>query len=511
MAWLKRFFNLLRCNKHIVIVVLGCFTLLFSSLFSSIPVLYVLCAWLWPFCFLYYAHFSPKSYAQAVLFVCLVVGLSIRSYGVLGSEFEGAGGLLMVFASCVFWVPFAWDSAFCYKNSPFINTLVFPALYGTMNLILAACNVVPICNLTYAQYDNKPLLQLASVIGEFGITFLITWSASIGVYVVKHWSKPKGKRVGLIALSVLILLHIGGAIRYYVWPEPTEFVKVAQSLGPKVDQDKSDWGILTYERNVESFKNSAVAAFEKGSDILVFSEEAFTIEDLDEERFMDNVKEYARKFSMPILISLEIVDLDNDHQGRFINKSIIVDRYGEIVSEYLRHNSIPVLEEGAMVEGEGGIPMIHLDIGESVYPVSMTIGYDANFSEFIRGMNPETQLYFHPSWDWDEINDYHYRTVGVRSVEMGVNMVTTTNDGYSLVSDPVGKAYSLERIDKAGIDQVVIAKVPTKGTETIYSQIGWLFNMMYPLLSMFFIVFGKRRSWRRKVELYRLNRQRAAR
>ena len=310
-------------------IILGCFFLLAPPFFSNIKFLYILSVWIWPFCFLYYAHFSQKSYAQAVLLAFLVVGLSIRFHGVLGPDFEGAGGLFMVFTSCVFWIPFVWDSVYCHKESPFLYTLIFPAIFCTMNYILSACSVIPICSLAYAQYDNKPFLQLASVIGEFGLTFLITWAASIAVYVIEHWKKPEGKRAGLIALSVLILLHVGGAVCYSTWHEDQSTVKVAQAIGPKLDQDKSEWGILTYERNVESFEKIAIAAFEKGADILVFSEEAFTIEDLNEQRFMEHVREMARKFSLPVLLTLEVVDMDNNQEGKLINKAVLIDKYGE--------------------------------------------------------------------------------------------------------------------------------------------------------------------------------------
>jgi apolipoprotein N-acyltransferase len=214
MEKLKRIGKFLIEHRPVFIVILGCFFLLSPPFYPECKLLYALSAWLWPFLFLYYAHCSKKSYSQAIVFIFLTLGLSIRFSGVLGADLEGAGGLVIVFAACVFWVPFIWDSAFCNQISSFVYTLVFPALYCSMNLILSVCNVLPICNLTYAQYDNKPLLQLASVVGEFGITFLIAWTASVAVFVIDHWKKPKGKRVGLIALSVLLLLHVGGAIGY---------------------------------------------------------------------------------------------------------------------------------------------------------------------------------------------------------------------------------------------------------------------------------------------------------
>jgi apolipoprotein N-acyltransferase len=93
---------------------------------------------------------------------------------------------------------------------------------------------------------------------------------------------------------------------------------------------------------------------------------------------------------------------------------------------------------------------------------------------------------------------------------MGTNLVMTTNDGISLVSNPVGKEIFRDRIDKMGLNQVVITEVPVKSVETIYSKFGFFVNMIYPLASIFFIAFGERRGWRRKMRLKKLEQMRAA-
>ena len=267
---------------------------------------------------------------------------------------------------------------------------------------------------------------------------------------------------------------------------------------------------LPFDKNVQALETNVIGAFEKGAGILAFSEEAFTIEDVEEANFMDHAKMLARKFSLPMLLTLEIADLDNNHDGRWINKAVLIDQDGGISAEYLKHNAIPVAESNTLVLGESAIPMVNLAVGNDRYNVSFVICYDGNFSDFVLGMEPETQVYFNPSWDWESINDFHYRTIGVRSVEMGVNLVMTTNDGFSLVSNPVGKELFRDRIDKAGLNHVTITDVPTKGVETIYSKIGVVLNFIYPVLSMFFIAFGERRGWRRKMRLKKLEQMRAA-
>lgn len=499
MNFLTKLMQLLKKNFPTVMIVLGCLFLCVPSKIPEVKWLYALGVWIWPFCYLYYGRFCNHRFFQPVLLAFLCIGLNIRFYGVLGQGLEAESAILLIFASCAFWVPFAWDSRYCKNGNSFVYTLVFPVVYGTLNLILSACNIIPICNLAYAQYDNKPLLQVVSVIGEYGLTFLITWVASIGVYVCEKWKRGNGKQVAIIVLAVLAALHIGGAIRMSMADECNSTVRVAQAIGPKLQQLKgAEWEVLPFERNMSSFNSIALSAAERKAQMLVFSEEAFTIMDVNESLFVENAKQKAKEYNMHILLTLEVDDTDESDEGRLFNKMILIDKTGKVIEEYVKHNAVPVVESMYIVVGKGKIPTVPLDFDGNTYKVSFVICYDGNFSEYIRKMDPTTQLYFNPSWDWDAINDFHYRSIGIRSVENGVNLMMTTYDGWSIVTEPYGHELERNSIEKLGYEKVSVFEMPTCGFTTIYSKIGGSLNLVYPIASLFFIALGQRR--RRKLD-----------
>ncbi len=493
MTFFYRLLALCRKNVPLLMIVVGCVFIFLPSLFPDCKILYCLGVWIWPFCFLYYGRLSRHRFSQSILFIFLALGLNIRFYEVLGQGLEAESLLLMIFASCAFWVPFAWDVRYCRRESPFVYTLVFPVVYGTLNLILSACNVIPVCNLAYAQYDNKALLQIVSVVGEYGLTFLITWVASIAVYVCEHWRSLTGKRVAVATVSALVAIFSWGGLRIISAEDSLNYVRVAQATGPKLNQVKGEWEFLPFQRNLKSFDRIAKSARDKRAEMLVFSEEAFSIADTNEAFFVANAAARAKEYDFPILLALEVRDMDNSRGGRLTNKVVLIDRNGSVVSEYVKHNAVPVVETSEIEVGEGKIPTVSLEIGDNSYRVSFVICYDGNFTDDIRQMDPTTQLYFNPSWDWEAINDFHYRTIGLRSVENGVNLVMTTYDGFSLVSDPYGRELALTDINKVGYERVFITNVPTQSVETIYSRFGGTMNLVYPVASLFFIALGQRR------------------
>lgn len=483
-----------KSNLPLLLLVVGCVFMFLPSMFPNMKLLYVTGVWIWPFCFLFYCRLSEHRFSQAILYIFLAIGLCIRFYGVLGVGLEKEGLVFITLLACLFWVPFAWDVRYCIKGAPFVNTLVFPTVYGTLNLVFSACDLIPMNNLAYAQYDDRALLQTVSVVGEFGLTFLITFVASIAVYVVMHWHSDKAKRVGLATLLVLAALHVWGVFQISR-DESSSTVRVAQAIGPQLEQRKDgSWSTLSYDRYVRSFNKMAESAYRERAEMLTFNEEAFIIADTNEGEFIAHATEYARKFNLPILLTLKVEDTDNSREGLHQNKAILIDGQGKMLYEYNKHKPVPLVESFDLDVGREKLPVIPLEIAGKTYIVSFAICYDGNFSEFFRPLDPSVQLMFIPSWAWEGINDFHYRTLAIRAVEHGVNLVVTSYNGMSFVSDEFGREVDRRGSGEVGYERIFITDVPTSAHATTYAKNGGFLNYIYLILSLMFIGLGARRS-----------------
>lgn len=65
----------------------------------------------------------------------------------------------------------------------------------------------------------------------------------------------------------------------------------------------------------------------------------------------------------------------------------------------------------------------------------------------------------------------------MRAVEQGFTLVRPTKDGFSLVTDPLGRIVAWQDTDRPG-EHVLVASVPVSGVRTAYSVIGDTFSLI---------------------------------
>lgn len=98
-----------------------------------------------------------------------------------GADFPSIGSfILVVTVSLVGVLPFLADRLIAPRLKGFVSTLVLPLAFVTLEYVkLLTSSYGSWGSLAYTQYGNLPLLQILSVTGLWGITFLIAWFASV--------------------------------------------------------------------------------------------------------------------------------------------------------------------------------------------------------------------------------------------------------------------------------------------------------------------------------------------
>ena len=85
-----------------------------------------------------------------------------------------------------------------------------PALWVTLDYLRAHAGflALPWATLAHSQHRNLPLLQVATVAGEYGVTFLVVLgnAALAGLVARRAW------RSALVAGLLVALAHAGGAL-----------------------------------------------------------------------------------------------------------------------------------------------------------------------------------------------------------------------------------------------------------------------------------------------------------
>ena len=122
-------------------------------------------------------HFSDQDATRPMHYIPLAVGL-------------------------VYAIPYALDAALFQKRGAMsgVQTLLFPLAYTALDYVNSLVN--PLGTLPYSQVDFLATVQLVSVTGLWGLTFLITWFGSVMAYAVCRYvaGRPVGRVVGLYAI-----------------------------------------------------------------------------------------------------------------------------------------------------------------------------------------------------------------------------------------------------------------------------------------------------------------------
>lgn len=385
---------------------------------------------------------------------------------------------LMVFA-----LPYLADRLLAHRLKGFASTLVFPLAVTAMDFISATTN--PMGSLgayAYALNDNLVLLQLLSITGMWGITFLVSWFASV---VNWAWERSLAwheiRRGAAIYAGVLLVVMLYGSARLTFAPLVTGTVRVHGFTA--VDMRKN-WGELkriivrdgwqAMRQKTAEYQNryfeGTVREARAGAQIVLWPEMAVMVAKEDEPAFIARAQQIAREES--IYLAMAIGTVYQDDSSPWENKLIVVDPAGKIVLEHYKYG-------GQMLEGfkpgDGVLRTVETPFGT----LSGIVCWDTDFPATVSqaGRNG-TDILLSPSLDFRAIDPMHAYMAIYRAIENGVAVVRQSDNGLSVVADPYGRV--LAAVDHfTASERVTVAQVPAKAhVFTIYSVIGDLFGWL---------------------------------
>lgn len=352
-----------------------------------------------------------------------------------------AGALLMAVLQ---FVPYSADILWRGKNeTSFFKTFYLPLAWVAIDTVFSLV-IADQGSIAYSQFDNLPLLQVASITGMTGITFLIGWTTSVVSWFCE--GQFKLKRIG-VYIYVAVILSVIDFGYYRLGHNPPE-----GNLIP----------VAAVTSNAEK-KISAAQLIEKSTDALGAGAKIILWSEVLGDD-LTSAESFARENAVFLFAA---VGIKSDDSPLLDNKVVLINPIGETRLTYRKSNLSP---------GEASIK------GEKIFKFTDTLSgrlgtaicADFSFSAFMRaaGQN-NVDIVFDPASEWPEVARIQTATPIMRAVENGFNLVKATHMGASLVADYTGRIISET---DAYEQETLIASVPNRGTETLYSQGGWLFS-----------------------------------
>jgi apolipoprotein N-acyltransferase len=339
-------------------------------------------------------------------------------------------------------------------------------------------------SLAYTQLDALPVVQIASLVGPWGITFLVlALPAALAALCA-----PSGRVRGRLRLSgavlVVAVLVIGyGTVRLRAPrtdpPGPMVGVfAVAQPFDPvPVSTPAGEELLGRYLVGVRS-----LAAL--GARVLVLPEKVFAVDGRTSAALTVPLAALAAEHHVDIVVGLVLV-----RDGMASNVAWMFTAAGGEPVEYDKHHLVPVLED-AFTPGKN-LVLLPGPRGR----LGVTICKDMDYPGLLRRYSQRgATAMLVPAWDFDQDAWLHSRMAVLRGVENGFPLVRAGRSGAVTVSDPYGRVLAESRT-QGRPDASGIAVLPRSAAATPYAALGdWFPWACVALLLVVAANAGRRRS-----------------
>ncbi len=391
---------------------------------------------------------------------------------------------------------FLADRIVATRLNGFISTLVFPITWCTIEYLMS---LIPSKGtwvaLAYTQAGNLSLMQLASVTGIWGISFLITWFASAVNWAWHQnfeWDKIHRGAITFTSVAAAIFLFGTVRINFFQPQSPSVLTaSIVQARNINKDITSCKWtdakAIGKYSTELENnLLEKTQQAAHAGAKIILWQECAGFIPKQREAEFIKRAMSLAVQEKIYLLMTLWSVP--EDFPKHLVeNKLVIINPNGTKQLTYIKSNPVSV---EPILKGDGNIPVVQTPYGK----IAPAICFDDAFQNFIRqaGKN-KVEIMFIPANDWKEVDPIHTYMATTRAVENGFSLVRPAGPGLSVATDNCGRIISSMDYYKTD-EQVMYADVSVQHTYTIYTQVGdvfaWLCIASFVIMSGW-IIFQK--------------------
>lgn len=389
--------------------------------------------------------------------------------------------MMSVFTSLTFLL----DRIYIQKFKGIVSTLIFPATYVIMEYITISTNPSGSYGTIVHTQSALALLQLVSITGIWGVTFLIMWTASITNWLWdNHFEKSKVYRVFWVFGVPFLTVIIWGQFRLSHSIDSTT-VRIASinSTNTEYHDGMTVNNDSLVGKPAGGFLRNCEIAASSGAKFVFGRETIISLPFDNETNFIEKTKAVAIRDSIYIGIPIHVAPKENSNENPE-NKIIWISPTGETL--FIYHKAKPTYA-GECDKGDGIVKYFDSPYGR----IGSVICFDMDFPSLIKQTGKmDIDIMLVPGSDWKEISPYHTFVASVRGIENGFNMVRSTFNGFSASFNYKGQLLSSNDFFKTN-EVILYSDVPVKGQRTVYSLLGdyfaWLCIAFFVSISVLFI------------------------
>lgn len=382
--------------------------------------------------------------------------------------------------------------------------LVLPTLWVGLEILRSETGVYsfPFGVLGYSQAGFRPALGLASIIGVYGLSWVIVL-VNVAIIELIRTRLTHCRDNGAIAIAalglVVLALGLGAWAAARVQPASGPAFKVAL-VQASVRQDQK-WLATKQDEIMAEYESLVLRAGRRHPDLIVLPEAALPAYVEKDSSLYNRLAGWAKRTKTPILAGVPLLS-----QDKAMNTAVLFDAAGE-----------PSVSYGKMIPTLFGEQVPWRPVTELMYPMFRSIGditpgshqtvfhlaagrrslafgvliCSESFYQSLarRAASQHIEALFvltNDAWFYTTSEArLHFDMTALRAAETGLYVTQTANTGISGLFDPAGHPVATLGINKIG---VVAAALRARDDRTLYVRGGWLFP--YVLLGLSALLAG---------------------
>lgn len=459
---------------------LGSVLLLFSYGVDNVPV----AAWLSPVFLLRFARARRWRVWLPVLFLVETAAAAFQLRGMFLAS-GAAYWISLLLGSAPTLLPFVADRALARRTGAVGALLAFPLAWTVLDYLNSFGPYGSWGAAAYSQFGQQALLQLVSVTGLWGITFLMGGFATVcNMLWESGWASRPARRAAYGFAALLILVLFAGGLRLSAFPPSAPTVRIA-SLAAKgfpsyppqdtwrrlLDRQASAADlaqISAWAKTVDDdLLTRADAAAQAGAKIVFWSEGNANVLKADEPAFIAAGSRLAAKDH--VYLGMGTAVWIPDGQAKPLeNKLIMIGPDGQVAWQYSKSHPVPGDEAAMLDPSDGQLRSIDTPYGRLVGAIC----FDADFTQTMSQVGRlQADIVLNPSNDWRAIDPWHTQMASFRALEQGTSIIHQASHGLSAAYDYQGGQLATLDYFQSG-EPTMVAAVPTRGVRTFYARWG---------------------------------------
>jgi apolipoprotein N-acyltransferase len=389
------------------------------------------------------------------------------------------------FASCVLFARFA-----ARRLPALVAVFAFPALATTIEFVTALISPNgTFGSFAYSQVGEPLLIQTASLVGLWGITFLLGLFASLLALAI-----ARGFTLFGVIACVLAVLVFAGNVFYggYVMRPRTGTIVTSSANAPAERVERVGLAVddrLYAESRADdaasalkvttAYADAARALAAKGATTIVLPEKIAIVRPAWREAAIAPLAEVSRQTGARITVGFE------ERGGEPHNIALTLMPDGSVAT-YLKRHMVP----GVELLAPGREPGL---LGNRM---AVVICKDMDFQRTIRAdAQNAIGLLLVPAWDFGADGWAHARMAILRGVENAFAIARAPRQGVLTITDAFGRILTRAPSDRHGL-VTLVADVPFGPGNTLYNRIGdvfgWVALGLFLLFALAAIAAGRR-------------------